>query len=284
MVTFALVAAVVIGPLVRSGLPRMSGASFTLALGYFALIGAGFMLVQIPLMQRFSVYLGHPTYSVAVILFSMILATGVGSFLSDWLDVESNPRWLRVIPPAIAANLLLWTLAIQPLIDTTIQLGLAQRILVVVTVVSLAALPLGLCFPIGLRVVRRISDDATPWMWGVNGAAGVLASVSAVAISMWTGISTSLYLATGAYALLVVPALALWYRGSPSRDVLGPGSSTARALGRLTTLSATARVAAFSSGPQARPPRWAPDLPAQSPTAKAALQVRPAASRPTRTR
>jgi hypothetical protein len=91
-------------------------------------------------------------------------------------------------------------------------------------VVSLAALPLGLCFPIGLRVVRRISDDATPWMWGVNGAAGVLASVSAVAISMWTGISTSLYLAAGAYALLVVPALALWHRGSSSRDVPGPGS------------------------------------------------------------
>ena len=224
MVTFTLVAAVVIGPLVRSGLPHMSGASFTLALGYFGLIGAGFMLVQIPLMQRFSVYLGHPTYTVAVILFSMILATGVGSFLSDRLDVESNPRWLRAIPPAIAANLLLWTLAIQPLIDTTIQLGLAQRILLVVTVVSLATLPLGLCFPIGLRVVRRISDDATPWMWGVNGAAGVLASVSAVAISMWTGISTSLYLATGAYALLVVPAVALWYRGSPSRDILGPGS------------------------------------------------------------
>ena len=105
---------------------------------------------------------------------------------------------------------------------------LASQVLVVVTVVSLATLPLGLCFPIGLRVVRRISDDATPWMWGVNGATGVLASVSAVAISMWTGISTSLYLAAGAYALLVIPAVALWYRGSPSRDTLGPGSWNAR--------------------------------------------------------
>jgi hypothetical protein len=228
MVTFALVAAVVIGPLARSSLPQMSAASFTMALSYFALIGAGFMLVQIPLMQRFSVYLGHPTYSVAVILFSMILATGLGSFLSDWLDVESSPRWLRVIPPLIAVDLLFWTLAIQPIIDTTIQLGLVQRILVVVTAVSLAALPLGLCFPIGLRLVRRISDDATPWMWGVNGAAGVLASVSAVAISMWSGISTSLFLATGAYALLVVPALALWYRGGSVREVPGPGSWTTR--------------------------------------------------------
>jgi hypothetical protein len=226
MVTFALVAAVVIGPLARSGLPRMSAASFGLALSYFALIGAGFMLVQIPLMQRFSVYLGHPTYSVAVILFSMILATGVGSFLSDWLDVESSPRWLRVIPAVIAVDLLFWTLAIQPIIDNTIQLGLAQRILVVVTAVSLAALPLGLCFPIGLRVVRRISDDATPWMWGVNGAAGVLASVSAVAVSMWSGISTSLYLATGAYALLVVPALVLWYRGGSGCEVPEPDATS----------------------------------------------------------
>ena len=83
-----------------------------------------------------------------------------------------------------------------------------------VAVVSLVAMPLGLCFPIGLRIVRRISGDATPWLWGVNGAAGVLASVSAVAVSMWSGISTSLYIAAGAYALLVIPAVGLWYRGS----------------------------------------------------------------------
>ena len=223
IVTFVLVAATVVGPLLASGLPRMGGGSFACALLYFGLIGVGFMLVQIPLMQRFSVYLGHPTWSLAVILFSMILATGVGSFLSDRIDVESRPRWLRWGPVLIAANLLFWTGVLQFLIDTTIQFSLPARIAITTAVVAIAALPLGACFPIGLRVVRRISDDATPWMWGINGAAGVLASVSAVAISIWSGISTSLYLAAAAYALLALPAGWLWVRGAhgASQDLSG---------------------------------------------------------------
>ena len=64
-------------------MPRMRRSDFLASLGYFAAIGLGFMMVQVPFMQRFSVYLGHPTYGVVVTLFSMILMTGVGSFLSD---------------------------------------------------------------------------------------------------------------------------------------------------------------------------------------------------------
>ncbi len=210
LLTALLVVAVILVPLARSGLPGMGAASFGLGVLYFALIGLGFMFVQIPLMQRFSVYLGHPSYSLAVILFAMILAAGVGSLVSDRLDVEASPVWTRAIPLGIAANLLLWTAGLQAIIDRTIELDLAARISLTAAVTSAAALPLGLCFPIGLRLVRRISDGATPWMWGVNGAASVLASVSAVWVSIWSGISTSLSLAVCAYALLVVPAV--WLR------------------------------------------------------------------------
>ncbi len=216
MVVFLLVITTILGPLIRFGLPGMRASDFALAVLYFALIGMGFMFVQIPLMQRFSVYLGHPIYSLAVILFSMILATGVGSFFSDRLDIDTRSLWVYLIPVVIAANILLWTLGIQSIIDRTIMLGLLQRICLTVAVVSIAALPLGLCFPVGLRLVRRISDDATPWMWGVNGAAGVLASVSAVAVSIWSGISTSLYMAIAAYMLLLLPAALLWRRGRRS--------------------------------------------------------------------
>jgi hypothetical protein len=194
----------------------MDGWSFALAVLYFGLVGLGFMLVQIPLMQRFSVYLGHPTYSLAVTLFSMILATGAGSLLSDRIPVESRPIWLRVIPLGVAANLFLCTASVQTLIDHTIELGLLGRCSLTAGLVCVAAFPLGLCFPIGLRLVRRISDDAMPWMWGVNGAAGVLASVSAIWMSIWSGISTSLYVATCVYALLVVPAVLLGRRGEAS--------------------------------------------------------------------
>jgi len=83
------------------------------------------------------------------------------------------------------------------------------RCLIVILLVAAAALPMGMCFPLGLRLFRQYSDDCLPWLWGVNGATGVLASVLAVAISMWSGINSSLLVAIGCYALLIVPARAL---------------------------------------------------------------------------
>ena len=216
VISFVLVAGVILVPLVRSGLPRMPATSFALSIWYFAAIGLGFMLVQIPVMQRFSIYLGHPTYAVVVILFAMILATGIGSSFSDRLPIErvSGARVLVAVPLAIAALIGVLIFSTQPIIDHTIRLGLAARCAVVVALVTPLAALLGLCFPIGMRLVGRLSGDATPWMWGVNGASGVFAAVSAVAVSMWWGIHVNLWLALTLYASLALVAPALWRRGA----------------------------------------------------------------------
>jgi hypothetical protein len=211
-----LVLAVIFAPLVRSGLPRMRFSSFLLAVWYFAAIGLGFMFVQIPAMQRFSIYLGHPTYAVVVILFSMILATGIGSLLSDRLPIERSPRLLLLVPLGIAALIAALLLATQPVIDHTIRLGLMARCGIVIAMVAPVAMGLGFCFPIGMRLVTRMSESALPWMWGVNGACGVFAAVSAVAISRWWGIHANFLLALGLYASLAVVAPLLWRRGSGS--------------------------------------------------------------------
>jgi len=213
LLSFVLVVVAILGPLLRAGLPRLDRGAFAQALTYFSLIGAGFMLVQIPLIQRFSVHLGHPTYAVAVILFSMILATGIGSLISDRLRVEEDRRLVVWGPVVIAAILAATAFSLQPVIDATLRYSLLVRCSVVVGVVALAALPLGFCFPIGLRLVRRLSEEATPWMWGINGAFGVLSTVTAVWISMWVGIDTSLAIAAVLYLALALPASALWGRG-----------------------------------------------------------------------
>ena len=208
-ITALLVAAIIVGPLVRLGLPSMGRLPFVLAVAYFSLIGMGFMLVQIPLMQRFSVYLGHPSLTVPIVLFSMILATGAGSFLSDRLSVDRGPALLIGIPLVCAGAIAALAGLIQPLIDHTLQQGLFVRGGLVVAVTAPVAALLGFCFPIGLRLVQRLSTEATAWMWGVNGACGVLASVFAVVISMWWGIDTSLFAGACAYALLALPAYGL---------------------------------------------------------------------------
>jgi hypothetical protein len=200
-----LVAAIIVWPLVRSGLPSMNAPSFAMSVAYFSAIGFGYMLIQIPLLQRFSVYLGHPTYTFSIILFSMILFTSAGSYISDRLPADRY-RWVLKLPMAIALSVLALTYAMQPIIDRTIDLELPMRSLIVIACTAPVALLLGFCFPIGMQLVGRISADAAAWMWGINGACGVLASIAAVAVSMWLGIHTNLMLAAALYVLLTIPS------------------------------------------------------------------------------
>jgi hypothetical protein len=201
-VASVLVAGIVAVPLIKAGRPDMPGGSLWWALWYFSAIGCAFMLVQIPFLQRFSVFLGHPTYSLAIILFTMILAAGIGSFLSDRVSLDSP--WARRIPVLIALAIAASVFLLQPIVATTVQFGLAVRSAVVIVFVAPVAVLLGYCFPLGMRFVGRSSDRTTAWMWGVNGAAGVLAAIAAVAISMWVGTQANLIIAALMYLSLPV--------------------------------------------------------------------------------
>jgi hypothetical protein len=199
-VASVLVITIVGWPLVKAGRPDMPAASLRWASWYFIAIGCGFMFIQIPFLQRFSVFLGHPTYSLAIILFTMILATGVGSFLSDRTSLDD--RLIRRIPVLIALVIAASVLLLQPVVAATVKYGLVTRSVVVILFVAPVALLLGYCFPIGMRFVGRASDRTAAWMWGINGAASVLAAIAAVAISMWVGTQANLIVAALLYLSL----------------------------------------------------------------------------------
>jgi len=187
-------------PLWRRGLPSMNPGDFATACAYFALIGMGYMLVQVPALQRFSVYLGHPTYTLAVVLFAMILFSGLGSFVSD--RAKQVAPAIFIVPIAAAVWIAALALAAQPVIASTIQLALPVRCALVVAMIGPVSFLLGFCFPLGLRAVSARSEEATAWMWGVNGGFGVVASVLAVLLSMSLGIRFSWFAAAAMYALL----------------------------------------------------------------------------------
>jgi hypothetical protein len=203
-----MVAATIVYPLVATGRPPMDGRVFRASLCYFAGIGLGFMLAQIALLQRFSIYLGHPTHTLSVTLFSMILFAGVGSYLSDRL-APLAPRTERVLPIATAVCLLVLIAVVQPATAATIGAGLLTRSAIVVALLALPSILLGFFFPIGMRMVSALSAPATAWMWGVNGASGVLGSIVAVGVSIWAGIQVNLLLAAVFYASLIFPLLTL---------------------------------------------------------------------------
>ncbi|MBL8861550.1 MAG: hypothetical protein JNK02_06015 [Planctomycetes bacterium] len=210
LISLVLVLLVIVLPLASTGLPAMDLRSFLLSIAWFAAIGFGFMLVQIGFMQRFSVYLGHPAYAVIAVLATMILAAGAGSLASDRVRVEERGAASARVALAAAAVIALAALALRPLVAQTAHFGTAGRVAITVAIVGGVAFALGFCFPTGMRLVRRISSTADAWMWGVNGATGVLGAAAAVAIAMWLGISANLWLAAALYTTLALvgPALA----------------------------------------------------------------------------
>lgn len=201
-VSTALVLAIVVWPLVQIGRPPMAAGRFAWSMTYFAAIGFGYMLIQIGLLQRFAVYIGHPTYTLAIVLFAMLLFTGAGSLLSDRLSVHG--RLARTIPVAVALALLATALVLPMVLARTVTAGLGVRTLAVLVFTAPLSLLLGCCFPVGVRLLAG-APAVVAWAWGINGAFGVLASIAGVAISMWIEIDANFWAAAALYAAVTVP-------------------------------------------------------------------------------
>lgn len=172
------------------------------AAAYFSLIGAGFMLVEIALVQRLTIFLGHPAYALGILLFTLIASTGVGSLLSERLPLTQRP-WVFVYPILIAVSVIALRFALTPLITTWITQPFLNKILVSIGLIFPLGILLGCCFPIGMRLVRTVQPVETPWYWALNGVFSVLCSALAVFISIYLGTSINFYIAAGCYVALV---------------------------------------------------------------------------------
>ncbi len=166
---------------------------------YFAAIGLGFMFVELALLQRLSLYLGHPAYGIGVALFCLLLAGGAGSYLAGhwrWLAAQPGPRVLAAVVLLVALE----ALALPALIAATQAEGTAARLAVSVLLLAPIGLLMGMAFPLGVQAAARVPQKL-PWLWGINGAASVLASVAVAVVSLELGIAANLWIGAGCYLL-----------------------------------------------------------------------------------
>lgn len=175
---------------------------------YFALIGLGFMFVEITLMQMMSMFLGHPVYGLGIVLFSMILSSGIGSFISESFPLNTKQR-LVAWSLAVAAYIALLAASVTPLMETFIEEGFAVRAAVCLALIFPCGIMMGFAFPTGMKLTDKVSDRLTPWFWGINGAMGVVASAVAMVISIGLGLPFTLLAGALCYALLAIPSLQL---------------------------------------------------------------------------
>jgi hypothetical protein len=191
-------------PSVRSVSARLIG----LGTAYFVLIGFGFMLVEIGLIQRLSLFLGHPIHGLAVGLFAVILSTGIGSIVSDRMPIIKARHavlWCGVL----ATYLALLPVGLPLLVATFEAYRILVRAVAAILVIAPLGLLLGFGFPTGMRLVNTIDPRPTPWFWAINGAAGVLAASIAVAINITFSINVSIWLGAACYGLIGMVTVAL---------------------------------------------------------------------------
>jgi hypothetical protein len=160
-----------------SQLPR----SVVLAsVSYFGLIGLGYLFVEIPLIQRFILFLGQPTYSLTTVLFSILLFSGVGSQISP--RVKHRPAMIGL------TALVFFTLWLLPnIIDLALGFPFGLRIFVTVLLLAPLGTLMGMPFPKGIRKLETSAPKLIPWVWGINGATSVIASIVATLLALSFG-------------------------------------------------------------------------------------------------
>jgi hypothetical protein len=185
---------------------------------YFIAVGLGYILVEIAFIQRFVLFLGHPTYALTVVIFLLMISSGAGSLFSRrWLP-RSQTGWIPLL--LVPAILTLYVFFLPGRLSAWVGLDFEYRLLVSATLLIPLGFLMGMPFPTGLRALAASpvpefatdsgsAENSVEWAWALNAAASVLGSVSAMVIAIQFGLTVTLACGAFAYvlALFLMPAL-----------------------------------------------------------------------------
>lgn len=169
---------------------------------YFLGLGLGFMFVEILLMQRFTLFLGQPIYSLAIILFSLLVFAGLGSYASRRVPVASR-RSLYVCFGLLLITLLATYALTAPVFAAMLKADILVRVLLSVLLLAPPSFLMGFPFPLGIRLAERHARTLVPWGWALNGYASVVGSFLSVVLGISLGfvkvyfVAMAIYLASG---------------------------------------------------------------------------------------
>ena len=172
---------------------------------YFIAIGLGYILAEIAFIQRFVLFLGHPTYALTVVIFLMLLASGAGSWLSRRWLVDPLRVWTPLV--LVIAILFAYVWVLPPVLRALVGLPFPVKLIIGGAALVPLGLAMGMPFPSGLRALAAgdTGDGNTiEWAWALNAASSVLGSVLAMVVAIQFGLNWTLICAAAAYALALV--------------------------------------------------------------------------------
>jgi spermidine synthase len=203
-------------------LPRQKGLLVFLL--YFLFIGAGYILIEVALIQKFVLFLGHPTYALTVVIFSMLTSSGLGSYFSRRVLNQSEVRWVTALG-TIAVLVALLGIIARSVLPIGVGLPLWLKIAITVLMISPAGFAMGMPFPTGLKRLEEWHKPSVRWAWALNAASSVLGSVGALLCAIYLGLIQTLFIGGLLYVAALVIVLRLGSRarveqGSAPRQVI----------------------------------------------------------------
>jgi hypothetical protein len=173
---------------------RASTAPYAWSLLYFAALGFGFITVELALLQNLTLLLGHPIFTLSVLLFTLLAMGGIGSALS----ARVSPGLACLTVAAIGA---IEAIALRWLVPVLLPLPLWGRIAIAILLIVPLGLPMGMPFPRGLRQTGQGSFPAPPFYWGLNGIMSVIGSVTTVFVALTAGFQAAMLMGSACYVL-----------------------------------------------------------------------------------
>jgi hypothetical protein len=201
IISIAVVIIFIILPLAlfrRSDIRQNSRRKLRL-LGYFVALGLAYMMIEIALMQHFTLFLGYPVYSLVAVLMSLLLFSGLGSGWSGRIADHSIAKGIAQAVAGIGLVAIVYILTLPMIFTGLIVLPDWARIAITVALVFPLGWFMGQPFPLGLRLAEREKLGIIPWSWGVNGAASVLGSAFALACAIAIGYRLTLFAGVAVY-------------------------------------------------------------------------------------
>jgi len=235
----------IVVPFVRLA-KRMPLSTLTPPVAYFCAIGMGFMLIEISQMQRLMVFLGHPVYGLGVVLFTILLFSGIGSTTVGARSPRPGAVVFRIA--ALLTTLIVAGLLTPSVITWARSEATEMRILLSVLLLAPPAFCMGMMFPLGLSIWRRHSE-LLPFFWSANGITSMLASVLGMALSIELGITRTYALGIGFYAVCAVMIAVGRQTNRISLFAAGPVEVAPSIQPALTEMAADAKIGGSPTPP-----------------------------------
>jgi hypothetical protein len=195
LLTVVVPVLVLLALFVALGKPRgQPVGAYAASVGYFACLGLGFITVELVLLQHLTLLLGHPIFTLSILLFALLLSGGIGSSMSRF--VRGRRACLTVTALAVT-----WALVLPRVVPVLLPLPLWARVAIAILIILPIGLAMGIPFPRGLRRAGQGALPPPPFYWGLNGVMSVLGSVGTVALALMAGFQAAMLAGSGCYAL-----------------------------------------------------------------------------------